>query len=275
MRYQFQSPSGGLSFRPKIFTDAIKLLVTVNFIIFFFQTMSGQSRMFFQLFGLVPKSVWSQFMIWQPVTYLFFHGGIWHVLINMFVLWMFGTELERVWGKERFLKYYFMTGIGSGLVTFVLNINSTIPIVGASGAVYGVLLAYGLMYPNRTIYLYGILPIKSVWFVISIGAIAFFSSIGNTSSISHMTHLSGMVIGFLILRSNFRWKEAIFNIRKQVLEYKIHQYEKTKSQRNKLEMDINRILEKINQDGFDKLTQEEKDILFEGSKSLHRHKKKD
>jgi len=214
-------------------------------------------------------------MIWQPVTYLFFHGGIWHVLINMFVLWMFGTELERVWGKERFLKYYFMTGIGSGLVTFVLNINSTIPIVGASGAVYGVLLAYGLMYPNRTIYLYGILPIKSVWFVISIGAIAFFSSIGNTSSISHMTHLSGMVIGFLILRSNFRWKEAIFNIRKQVLEYKIHQYEKTKSQRNKLEMDINRILEKINQDGFDKLTQEEKDILFEGSKSLHRHKKKD
>ena len=275
MRYQFQSPSGDLSFKPKLFTDAIKLLITVNFAIFFFQTLSGQSRMFFQLFGLVPKSVWSQFMIWQPFTYLFFHGGIWHILINMFVLWMFGTELEKVWGKERFLKYYFMTGVGSGLITFILNLNSTIPVGGASGAVYGVLLAYGLMYPNRTIYLYGILPIKSVWFVISIGAIAFFSSLGNTSNISHMTHLSGMLIGFFILRSNFRWKDAIFTIRKQVLEYKIHQHEKTINKRHKMEMDINRILEKINQVGFNKLTQEEKDTLFEGSKSLHRHKKKD
>lgn len=275
MRYQFQSPSGDFSFRPKIFTDAIKLLVTVNFAIFFFQYLSGQSTIFFQLFGLVPKSVWSLFMIWQPFTYLFFHGGIWHVLINMFVLWMFGTELEKVWGKHRFLKYYFVTGVGSGLITLLFNIQSTIPIVGASGAVYGVLLAYGLLYPNRTIYLYGIVPIKSVWFVVSIGVIAFVSSIGNTTNISHMTHLSGMVIGYFTLRSNFKIKDVIFQARKQVIEYKIHQREKMKTKQQKVESDINRILEKINQVGFDKLTQQEKDTLFEGSKSLHKHKKKD
>ncbi|MBT3299661.1 MAG: rhomboid family intramembrane serine protease [Candidatus Marinimicrobia bacterium] len=275
MRYQFQSPSGGFSFRPKIFTDAIKMLVTVNFAIFFLQYMSGQDQLFFKLFGLVPKDIWSSFMIWQPISYLFFHGSIWHVLINMFVLWMFGSELERIWGKERFLKYYFITGIGSGLVTFTFNINSTIPVVGASGAVYGVLLAYGLMYPNRTIYLYGILPIKSIWFVVGIGIIAFFSSFSNATNISHMTHLSGMLIGFVFLRSRFRFKDVIFSIRKQALEYQIHREEKHNAKQKQMETDINQILEKINEVGFDKLSQGEKDKLFEGSKSLHRDKKKD
>ena len=103
MRYQFQSNRGEFSYRPSLFTDAIKILVSVNFGIFLLQSLSGAERMFFELFGLVPKLIWSAFMIWQPVTYLFFHGGIWHVLINMFVLWMFGSELERLWGKQHFL----------------------------------------------------------------------------------------------------------------------------------------------------------------------------
>ena len=122
MRYQFQSNPGQFAYRPSIFTDAIKLLVSVNFGIFVLQTLSGSESLFFPLFGLVPKFVWSQLMVWQPITYLFFHGGIWHVLINMFVLWMFGSELERLWGKNRFLKYYFITGVAAGLVLSLIHI---------------------------------------------------------------------------------------------------------------------------------------------------------
>ena len=226
MKYQFQSNPGEFSYRPTLFTNAIKILVSVNFGIFVLQTIANAEVLFFPLFGLVPKMVWSELMIWQPITYLFFHGGIWHVLINMFVLWMFGSELERIWGKHRFLKFYFMTGIGSGLITMFFSLKSMTPIVGASGAVYGVLLAYGLTYTNRQIYLYGIIPIKSIWFVIGIGFIAFMSSFNNLSQVSHITHLSGMLIGYLMLKRPFHWRTFWFSIRKKTLEYQVLQKEK-------------------------------------------------
>jgi len=275
MRFQFQSDPGQFSYKPALFTDAIKILVSVNFGIFLLQTIARTEGMFFPLFGLVPKLVWSEFMVWQPFTYLFFHGGIWHVLINMFVLWMFGSELERLWGKEHFLKFYFVTGVGAGLVTMIFGLNSMTPIVGASGAVYGVLLAYGLTYPNRTVYLYGIIPIKSLWFVIGIGVIAFMSSFDNVSQISHLTHLSGMVIGYLMLKRPVRFNDLWFTIRKRTLEYKIKHEEKKVTQHQEIEREIDHILDKINREGFDSLTEEEHDRLYKGSQSLSRTKKKD
>jgi len=275
MRFQFQSDPGQFSYKPALFTDAIKILVSVNFGIFLLQTIARTEGMFFPLFGLVPKLVWSEFMLWQPFTYLFFHGGIWHVLINMFVLWMFGSELERLWGKKHFLKFYFVTGVGAGLVTMIIGLNSMTPIVGASGAVYGVLLAYGLTYPNRTVYLYGIIPIKSLWFVIGIGVIAFMSSFDNVSQISHLTHLSGMVIGYLMLKRPVRFNDLWFTIRKRTLEYKIKHEEKKVSQHQEIEREIDSILDKINREGFDSLTSEEHDRLYKGSQSLSRTKKKD
>ena len=275
MRFQFQSDPGQFSYKPALFTDAIKILVSINFGIFLLQTIARTEGMFFPLFGLVPKLVWSEFMLWQPFTYLFFHGSIWHVLINMFVLWMFGSELERLWGKEHFLKFYFVTGVGAGLVTMIIGLNSTTPIVGASGAVYGVLLAYGLTYPNRTVYLYGIIPIKSLWFVIGIGVIAFMSSFDNVSQISHLTHLSGMLIGYLMLKRPVRFNDLWFTIRKRTLEYKIKHEEKKVSQHQAIEREIDGILDKINREGFDSLTNEQHDRLYRGSQSLSRTKKKD
>jgi membrane associated rhomboid family serine protease len=275
MRFQFQSDPGQFSYKPALFTDAIKILVSINFGIFLLQTIARTEGMFFPLFGLVPKLVWSEFMLWQPFTYLFFHGSIWHVLINMFVLWMFGSELERLWGKKHFLKFYFVTGVGAGLVTMIFGLNSMTPIVGASGAVYGVLLAYGLTYPNRTVYLYGIIPIKSLWFVIGIGVIAFMSSFDNVSQISHLTHLSGMLIGYLMLKRPVRFNDLWFTIRKRTLEYKIKHEEKKVSQHQEIEREIDSILDKINREGFDSLTSEEHDRLYKGSQSLSRTKKKD
>ena len=275
MKYQFQSDPGQLSYKPSLFTDAIKTLISVNFAIFILQSISSSEIMFFSNFGLVPKLVWSQLKIWQPFTYMFFHGDIWHVLINMFVLWMFGTELERAWGKKNFLRFYFITGVGSGLGTMLFGLQSLVPIVGASGAIYGVLLAYGVLFPNRTVYLYGIIPIKSIWFVIGIGVIAFFSSFNNFTNISHLTHLFGMVIGYLYLKRPVHFRALWFSVFKKVLEYRIQNREKKISHSIEMERDLNSILDKINREGFRSLTQEEEERLYKNSKTLSKDKKKD
>ena len=275
MKYQFQSNPGQLSYKPSLFTDAIKTLISVNFGIFILQSISNSEIMFFSNFGLVPKLVWSQLKIWQPFTYMFFHGDIWHVLINMFVLWMFGSELERAWGKKNFLRFYFITGVGSGLGTMFFGLQSTTPIVGASGAIYGVLLAYGIMFPNRTVYLYGIIPIKSIWFVIGIGIIAFYSSFNNITNISHLTHLFGMIIGYLYLKKPVHFRSLWFSFFKKVLEYRIQNQEKEISRSVEIEKDLNSILDKINREGFKSLTQEEEQRLYKNSKNLSKGKKKD
>ena len=275
MKFQFQSNPTELSYKPTLFTDAIKVLVTINFCIFVLQSIARAENLFFPLFGLVPKLVWSELMIWQPFTYMFFHGGIWHVLINMFVLWMFGNELERLWGKKFFLNYYFTTGVGAGLVTMIFGLNSMTPIVGASGAVYGVLLAYGVIYPNRQVYLYGLIPIKSIWFVIGVGVIAFLSSFNEMSQISHLTHLSGMIIGYLLLKKPVRLKALWFSISKRVTEYKVQKEEKKVLQQHVIERDVDQILDKINREGFNSLSEEEQDRLYKGSRSLSKNKKKD
>ena len=256
-------------------TDGIKILILINFLIFFLQSISGQERILFQLFGIVPSNTFFNLMIWQPFTYLFFHGGIWHVFINMFVLWMFGSELERLWGKSHFLRFYFYTGIGSGLITLLFNYQSITPIVGASGSVYGVLLAYGLTYPNRKVYLYGLIPIKSLWFVIGIGLIAFISSFNNVSQVSHITHISGMFIAYMLIKKPIYLDEIIFKIRKRILEYQIYNKEKKVTEHRQLEKEINRILDKINSQGFDKLSEEEQHQLYKGSHILSKNRKKD
>ena len=275
MKYQFQSNPGQFSYKPSLFTDAIKTLISINFGIFILQSISSSEMMFFSNFGLVPKLVWSQLKIWQPFTYMFFHGDIWHVLINMFVLWMFGSELERVWGKKNFLRFYFVTGVGSGLGTMIFGLQSMTPVVGASGAVYGVLLAYGFIFPNRTVYLYGIIPIKSFWFVIGIGVIAFISSFNNVSNISHLTHLFGMIIGYLYLKRPIQIRTIWFSIFKKVLEYRIQNQERKKSRSFETEKDLDFILDKINREGFKSLTKDEENRLYTNSKVLSKNKKKD
>tara|TARA_B100001750_G_scaffold42558_1_gene31049 strand:- start:3594 stop:4421 length:828 start_codon:yes stop_codon:yes gene_type:complete len=275
MRYQFQANPGQLSYKPQLFTDAIKLLVSVNFTIFFLQTISGKGNLLFDLFGLVPQAIWSDFMIWQPFTYLFFHGNIWHILINMFVLWMFGSELENSWGRKNFIKYYFITGIGAGMVTCLFNLQSNIPVVGASGAVYGILLAYGLSFPNRTVYLYGLIPIKSIWFVIAIGILAFLSSFQQMTQISHLTHISGMAIGYVFLKRRWRLNDIWFKIRKKTLEYRIQIEDVKQSKKKVLEKDIDHILDKIQKVGFKGLSDQEQNKLYNASKTLSKFKKKD
>jgi len=159
--------------------------------------------------GLFPAGVLERGWLWQPVTYMFLHGGLFHLLFNMLALWMFGVELERVWGTRFFFRYYMVCGVGAAATTLIasllpfsfadaLYVSLTI---GASGAVYGLLLAYAIYFPDRPIYLYLLFPIPARVFVIIIGAIALYSSMSATGGgIAHVTHLGGLVAGYLYLK---------------------------------------------------------------------------
>ena len=281
MKYRLQFNPGELAYKPQIFTDAIKILVSINFSIYVLQSISGKEDVFFRLFGLVPSTFVSDLMLWQPFTYMFLHApfyssvGISHILLNMLGLWVFGRELEQAWGKTHFLKYYFITGIGSGLITYLFQMGSDNPVIGASGAVYGVLLAYGVSYPNRMLYIWGIIPVKSMWLVIIMGSIAFFGVLGNADGISHVTHISGMVIGYFLLKKRWRWKDVLFAIRKKTIEFQVQRHEEKDIKVNMLQKDIDMILEKIQKLGFNELSDEEKSKLYEASKKLSKDRQRD
>ncbi|MBN2242217.1 MAG: rhomboid family intramembrane serine protease [Acidobacteria bacterium] len=186
---------------------AVKKIITANVIVFALQFIAyrffGSNFLEFY-FGLIPESVTREYRIWQLATYMFLHGGPIHILVNMLMLYMFGNELERLWGTRRFLQYYFVTGIGAGVCSWIVGVHDFVVIIGASGAIYGILLAYGLMYPNRIVYFGMLFPIRVKWMVILMGALAFLSSIGETNSgIAHVAHLGGMVVGFIYLRGKY------------------------------------------------------------------------
>jgi rhomboid family protein len=156
-------------------------------------------------FGLVPALITTRFFVWQFVTYLFVHAGPLHILFNMLVLWMFGCDLERIWGLKKFLQYYFLSGVGAGLCSYLVGPLSSVPTVGASGAIYGLLLAYGILFADRIIYLYFLFPIKAKYFVLIMGALEFYAAIATSGSgVSHTAHLGGMIFGYVYLRRG-RW----------------------------------------------------------------------
>jgi len=281
MKYRLQFNPGEVAYKPQLFTDAIKILVSVNFGIYILQSVSGKEDVFFRLFGLVPSTFISDLMLWQPFTYLFFHApfyssvGISHVLLNMLGLWVFGRELEQAWGKTKFLRYYFTTGIGSGLITYFFQIGSDNPVIGASGAVYGILLAYGISYPNRMLYIWGLIPVRSMWLVIVMGSIAFFGLLGNADGISHVTHISGMLIGYVLIKKKWRLHDIWFAIRKKTVEFQVQRYEEKSIKKKMLQKDIDVILEKIQKVGFIGLSDKEKSKLYEASKTMSKDGQKD
>src|SRR5262249_17039696 len=171
------------------------------FVIQIFDNVAG-SPSFTYKFGLTPALVTHNFYLWQLVTYIFLHdtGQFLHILFNMLALWMFGSELESLWGTKQFTKFFFLCRIGAGVFTVLLSRNSPVTTIGASGAIYGILAAYGILFPNRII-IFLIFPIPAKWFVIGLGAIAFISSFSASGSgIAHIAHLGGMLCGLVYLK---------------------------------------------------------------------------
>ena len=274
MRYQFQSESSNLAFKSRNFTDAIKILISINALLFLLRYIAQSQFDLAQIFGLSSNSVWP--MIWQPFTYMFIHGDFFHVFMNMFVLWMFGSEMESIWGKKEFLKFYFITGIGSGLLWLVFNFSGNAVLIGASGAIYGILLAYGLMFPNRKVLIYFLFPVKVKYFVIFLGLMAFVSSLSYSgSNISHLTHLSGMMIGFVYMKSKWTIKRFSLLLNSYLASIKYKKSIKKEKQLANIQANVDKLLDKVSEVGFDALSEDEKDKLFTYSKHLGKNITKD
>ncbi len=198
-------PSGtSYAFGPGGITPAVKVLISANVALFVLNMIVGE--MMTLRLGLSPQAVFEQFAVWQPLTYMFLHStsGVGHILFNMLALWMIGTELERTWGTRFFVKYYFVTGIGAAATSLLLALFSTSVYysvtVGASGAIYGLLLAFAMFFPHRQLILF-IFPVPARIAVTILGAIAFLSSIGGPGGgVAHAAHLGGLVVGYLYLK---------------------------------------------------------------------------
>jgi membrane associated rhomboid family serine protease len=212
------------------FPNGVKWLLVSNTVVFVLQYLAQQAGFgdIFSPFGLVPRAVVYHFAIWELVTYLFLHGSVSHLLFNMLALWMFGATLERDWGKRRFQKYYFLCGIAAGVCDVTVNAllgNWYTHTIGASGAIYGVLLAFGVLYPEAIILFLFIFPIQAKYFVMIVGAIALLGSVNVNSGVSNVAHLGGMIFGLIYLKVRFP-KLDMYEVRRWYRNYKMQRAKK-------------------------------------------------
>ena len=265
----------------------------------------------------------SDFHVYQFLTYMFLHGGFTHILFNMFALWMFGSVIERVWGPKKFIFYYIVCGVGAGIMQEIVQyVNFSVQglaaydyvsisgqriamdmflnqwmTIGASGAVYGILLAFGMIFPNERLFIIPIpFPIKAKWLIIGYIFIELFSAMGQSDGVAHMAHLGGMLFGFLLIRywqkhpdSSQRFGRSsgmeFFDNMKRKYESRKEQNrwqqtsttgandprretdEEYNARQKQRQDEIDAILDKIRRSGYDSLTKEEKKKLFEQSRS--------
>jgi membrane associated rhomboid family serine protease len=219
-------------------TPGVKLLVLICSGVFLVQTLAeiflgpeGAYHLIIQKFGLIPDAVVHGLRVWQPFTYIFLHGGLFHLLINMLMLWMFGRELEQVWGKRRFLNYFVLCGVGAGLIEVVTKMlpfssktSAMIPTIGASGAIFGILIANAILFPDRRIWLIPLpvtIPMRP--YVAVMAAIEFFGTLSaGGDGVSHLCHVGGMLVGYIYLRRG----SFLYNVRNSVTDWKVQRNKK-------------------------------------------------
>jgi membrane associated rhomboid family serine protease len=290
---------GGFSFFPPV----IKNLLIINVIVFLVTTLAQQvaidnmhivtwKDIIFRWFALNPLGEGWNFQVWQLITYQFLHGGFSHILFNMIGLWMFGIEIEHIWGSRKFLYFYLLCGVVAGLFNLFLSPllgGVALPTVGASGAIYGVLVAFGLFFPNRYIFLYFFIPVKAKY-LIGFFVILEFLMVNNGDNIARLAHLGGALAAFVFIlldsKSNIELKNMF---RKNTLQQKTplnpfgrmsnpfkkkpdvqdaDYYNIENGQRDISQGEIDEILDKISKSGYQNLTEQEKKVLFEASKKM-------
>jgi membrane associated rhomboid family serine protease len=213
------------------FPRAIKTLCLVCVGVFVLQELSQLLfrqqgwNFWLEWFGLVPHAVTHGF-IWQPFTYMFLHAGILHILLNLLYLAMFGADLEHTWGARRFYTYFFLCGVGAGIINVIVKTildprglgSSWVPTIGASGAIYGILLAVAVVMPHRQVWVFPLpVTVSMRVFVIVMGAIEFFGTIGSSGdNVSHICHLGGMLVGYIYLRRG----SFLYNFRNYLSDWK-------------------------------------------------------
>ena len=261
MRYQYTSPYYNRTNNQT--PQGVKLLIIINIVIFL---LFNNSELIYLYFALTPQDVLTNMHLWQCITYAFLHGSILHLVFNRIGLWFLGSELEYRWGARKFIQYYGILAGGSGLITalyMLLVLDSNNQTIGASGAIYGLLIPYTLLFPNRLIYIYGIFPIKVKTAAIIFGSISFFYTAipyASTSNTSHICHLAGMLVSASYLLYQYKLKKQTKGPRL---------YKKTGQQDEKdntIKKHMNDILDRMNDFGWESLSEEDKEYLQKKSK---------
>lgn len=309
MSYRF-SGTGGMYYRPSFFggfsffPPVIKILLISNAAIWLLLDVflapfrlggtfiGGESGIITRLLALWPLG--ENFWFWQFFTYMFLHDGFFHVFFNMLMLWMFGMELENIWGSKRFLWYYLVCGLGAGVANMAVTtlMGQANPVVGASGAVYGVLVAFAMLFPDRPVYIYFLLPVRAKYLVSAFILIDIIGSMGAASRVAHFAHLGGAAVGFLctyMISKGFSFDDlwrlikpeptASYQPRRshktvpdEIHDAKFFDIRTGKSIEGENELNIevvDAILDKIHATGYQSLTEEEKRILNEASKKIN------
>ncbi|PIQ09454.1 MAG: rhomboid family intramembrane serine protease [Ignavibacteriales bacterium CG18_big_fil_WC_8_21_14_2_50_31_20] len=303
---------GGFSLLPPI----IKQLIIINVVVFLIQTLFEKiqfgsypgwyiiNRYFAlnPLFGLDPSGQSFNFQIWQVFTYQFMHGGFSHIFFNMFMLWMFGNEIENMMGSKKFLFFYLLSGVGAAILQLFLGpvlSNQLAFTIGASGAVFGVMIAFALFFPDREIYVYFLFPVKAKYLIAFLVLIEFMA-VGNMDVVAHLAHIGGALTAFIFIlldrKNNFnidglfnKVKNSTSNLKnftsgnsdsgfrkptggvhfgkKKIEDAEFYEINGDKKKTPyPTPQEIDKILDKISESGYQNLTAEEKRILFEASK---------
>jgi membrane associated rhomboid family serine protease len=199
-----------VSLGPGPMTQAVQIIVIAN-IAMFIATMAA-GPLLIDWFGLSPQDVLTKGRVWQMATYLFLHADVFHILFNMLAVWMFGVDLERRWGTRAFVNYYAVTGVGAALCSLLVSLlpfgrdTYLATTIGASGAVYGLIMAWAIVFPHRTILFLGVFPLSARVFALIMGAISFSQAMnqGGGTTVAHVAHLGGMVAGYWYLKTPVR-----------------------------------------------------------------------
>ena len=266
---------GGMIFGYQL-TPWVKRLLIANTIVFALTSVIGRGFVL-DWFSFQPTKIFIR--PWTPLTYMFLHGDLWHLLMNMLGLFFFGTHLESKWGSREFIRYYLVCGLGGVALSFLFLTN---PTIGASAAVYGVLLAFAMTWPNAPIYVWGIFPIQAKWLVGFFVVVSFINAFGAAGGgVNHFAHLGGFAAGFLYLKADWRASQAIQGIQKAARggrRFAIvprEEQEEATSGLNQESVDaaeettldaVDRVLDKISAEGMASLTEQEKQLLDQVSK---------
>lgn len=280
----------------------VKGLLILNIAAYIIIEIFGSQGMFALWYYEIPY-----FQVWQPITYMFMHADILHLLFNMFALWMFGRIMEQVWGSHRFLLYYFVCGLGAAVVQETCQkfgiISPYSMTIGASGAVYGILLAFGMTFPNEKMFIIPIpFPIKAKYFIGFYVILELLEGFGTNDKVAHFAHLGGMLFGAILIlywrgvaknrqkafRQNY-WNQSstyenydkngeglgnkisnMFKSKEKTPKMTITYGERRKdyeynAQKKQNSEEIDRILDKVRNGGYSNLTKEEKETLFKAS----------
>jgi membrane associated rhomboid family serine protease len=263
-------------------SPAVKTLLIINFAVFIIQQfclllMPGVIDFYF---GLSYAGLVQHHFIWQIFTYMFLHGGWLHIFFNMFALWMFAGDLEQQWGTKSFVRYYLLSGLGAGVFIALMNWFFTVkypgmaeaPTVGASGALYALLLAYGILWPNREVLVWFLFPVKMKYVVLFFGLFEFFGTLNSMSgvqgNISHIGHIGGLITGFILLKlfilRNKRSRPVVYGKKsssyfaKLFRSFRLRKKRKEINTRIKAKETIDILLDKIAHHGMESLTPQER-----------------